>query len=395
MSRRGTRAPGWLATLPRTALRMGGVMVMIPSTTEEASADFVTEALRAGGVLGPGTSVAEVAHEPIGVGVGIVGQLARLQLRYDGQAPGAPGTVVLKMPSQFPENRAVGDHFNFYEREGRFYEQIGDKLALRTPRCYWNHIDVDANEFALLLEDLGQRTMISQLAGVSGDRAVQAVETLGTLHGTWWESAALDSLDWMPRLDDPINLAAGRQYRESWPAFLERLGGALPPGTVALGERVQAVFEQLLLNGVVEAPTTVCHGDYRVDNLLFDDAAEGIDRVAVLDWQISYRGPGITDLAYLLCQSMAVEDRRRAERDLVRVWHEAVARSAARSLDEYPFELAWEQYRRAAAGTTVYPVTSAGSMDPANERGRELVELMAVRSFTACLDLDAAALLPS
>ena len=74
-----------------------------------------------------------MAHEPIGVGVGIVGQLARLQLRYEGPAKGAPGMVVLKMPSEFPENRAVGDHFNFYEREGRFYQQIGAKLNVRTP----------------------------------------------------------------------------------------------------------------------------------------------------------------------------------------------------------------------------------------------------------------------
>ena len=106
-------------------------------------AAFVTAALREGGVIGADSAVAEVAHEPIGVGVGIVGQLARLQLRYEGQAEGAPGMVVLKMPSEYPENRAVGDHFNFYEREGRFYQQIGAKLNVRTPRCYWNHIDPD------------------------------------------------------------------------------------------------------------------------------------------------------------------------------------------------------------------------------------------------------------
>ena len=62
-------------------------------------------------------------------------------------------------------------------------------------------------------------------------------------------------------------------------------------------------------------------------------------------------------------------------------------------LDEYPFDLAWTQYRRASLGTTVYPVTAMGAMDPANERGRELVTAMAVRAFAASLDLDAASLL--
>ena len=30
----------------------------------------------------------------------------------------------------------------------------------------------------------------------------------------------------MPRLDDPINLAAGQQYRDAWPVFVERMGDA-------------------------------------------------------------------------------------------------------------------------------------------------------------------------
>ena len=130
-------------------------MAELPATTADATPAFLTDALREGGAIGADTTVAEVAHEPIGVGVGIVGQLARLQLRYEGPAKGAPGMVVLKMPSEFPENRAVGDHFNFYEREGRFYQQIGAKLNVRTPRCFWNHIDPETRSFGLLLEDLG------------------------------------------------------------------------------------------------------------------------------------------------------------------------------------------------------------------------------------------------
>ena len=68
--------------------------------------------------------------------------------------------------------------------------------------------------------------------------------------------------------------------------------------------------------------------------------------------------------------------------------------TSGRELDEYPFELAWSHYRRALLSATVYPVTSMGAMDPANERGHQLVTEMAVRSFSACLELDAAELLP-
>jgi hypothetical protein len=369
-------------------------MTEVPATTAEATPAFLTDALREGGVLSADTAVAEVSHEPIGVGVGIVGQLARLQLRYEGLAKGAPGMVVLKMPSEIPENRAVGDHFNFYEREGRFYQQIGAKLNMRTPRCYWNHIDPETKTFGLLLEDLGARTMISQVEGVGAERAAEALRALAPLHGAWWASPALDGLDWMPRVDDPINLAAGQQFRDAWPLCVERIGDALPGGALELGERVQVRFEDLMRSMIDEAPVTICHGDFRVDNLLFDDTADEAERVAVIDWQISSRGPAIGDVAYFLCQSMAVEERRREERQLVRGWYDQLVDAVARDLDEYPFDVAWEHYQRAVLFTTVYGVTAAGAMDPANERGRELVTAMVVRSFTAALDLGSERFIP-
>lgn len=362
----------------------------LPLTTSDATPEFVTRALRMGGVIDSATSVTEVEHDTIGVGVGIVGQLARLQLRYEGVARGAPGTVILKLPSQFPENRAVADHFNFYEREGRFYQQLSEKLPLRAPACYWNYIDVTSNSFGLLLEDLGDRTMISQVTGVDHVRAAQSLRALGNLHGAWWASPALDSLDWMPRLDDPINLAAGQQYRDAWPLCAERIGDELPAGAIMLAERLQSVFENLMQTSVDDAPMTVCHGDFRADNLMFDDrASDEQDRVAVLDWQISYRGPAIADVAYFLCQSLTVGERRAHEHDLVRAWYDSVTEAHGDELSGYTFDLAWDQYRRSTLVTTVYPVTAVGAMDPANDRGRELLLAMATRSFTAAIDLDA------
>ena len=324
-------------------------MVEVPISTEAADAAFVTDALREGGILGSGSSVAEVEHDSIGEGVGIVGQLARLSLRYEGPAPGAPGSVILKIPSQFPENRAVADHFDFYRREGRFYQQLADKVPVRTAACFWNHMDPSAGSFGLLLEDLGERLMISQIAGIPAVRAAAALRALARIHGTWWGSPALDALDWMPRLDDPINLAAGQQYRDAWPTFLERVQ-VFTDEMHDIGDRTKDQLERLIRDGMAEAPLAVCHGDFRGDNLMFDDGAPADDEVAVLDWQIAYRGPAVTDVAYFLCQSLTVEERRAHERDLVRGWYEELVatarREVGRDLDDYPFELAWDQYRR-------------------------------------------------
>ena len=365
-----------------------------PTTTDEVTREHLTDALRLGGVIGNDTAVAEVDHHPIGEGVGIVGQLARLTLRYEGTAEGAPSSVVVKMPSQYPENRAVGEHFNFYEREARFYQQIGDKSPLRTPRCFHNHLDVDRREFLLLLEDLGDRTLISQIAGMDAARAGVALDALARLHAEWWDSPALDSLTWMPRLVDPVNLSAGEQYRQSWPAYLERFGDQLPDGAVAIGERVKDVWEQLVVDTDARWPATLCHGDFRADNLMFDDDVEGRERVAVLDWQIANRGPAMSDVSYLLTQSIEPEDRREAERELVGRWFDTVCAALGAAPGDLTFDDVWRDYRLGALTCTVYPVVSGGTMDLANERGRRLAEAMSRRAFTAAIELDAADLLP-
>ena len=226
----------------------------------------------------------------------------------------------------------------------------------------------------MLLEDLGDRTMISQIAGVPGTRAAEALRTLARLHGTWWSSPLLDELDWMPRLDEPINLAAGQQYRDAWPVFLERIGDDLGPEALELGERHAARVRGPAPHGIDEAPVTVCHGDFRADNLMFDDRADPDDEVAVLDWQISYRGPGHHRRRLL---PVPVAHRRGAPRRTRPTWSAAgttswpttVLREQGTTLDDYPFDLAWEQYRRASLGTTVYAVSAMGAMDVANERG--------------------------
>jgi hypothetical protein len=356
------------------------------TTTDEVTAAYVTAALREGGTIGHDTAVAELAHDPIGEGVGIVGQLARLTLRYDGVAAGAPSSLVVKMPSAFPENRAVGDHFDFYAREGRFYRQIGDKASLRTPHCFHNELDPDTGSFLLLLEDFGDRTLISQIAGMPSVRAAEALEAIALLHADWWDSPALDALTWMPQLIDPIQISAGEQYRRSWATFLERWGDTLPDGAVALGERVKDCWEAIVHEAFAGTPTTLAHGDFRADNLMFDDRAEGRERVGVVDWQIAHRGPAMSDVSYLVTQSVGVDERRRDEDELVGRWYDALCAAIGATPAGFGPDDAWREYRRGAIVCTVYAVVAGGSMDPANERGRQLVTTISTRAFTAALD---------
>jgi aminoglycoside/choline kinase family phosphotransferase len=241
-----------------------------------------------------------------------------------------------------------------------------------------------------MIEDFGGRTMVSQIAGIEFERAAEAVRALALVHAEFWNSPKLDALTWMPSADDPINMSAGAEYRKAWGHFLELFADDLPGGSVALGELVGASYEAEALRSFATAPQTVAHGDFRADNLMFDDSTAGRDHVGILDWQIAYRGDGIGDIAYLTTQSMTVENRRAHERALVEIWYEALSGALGKPPPAYTLDDAWDGYRSATGFLTVYPVVAGGGMDPSNERGLQLVTEMATRAFTAAVDLDAA-----
>lgn len=205
----------------------GQVRMDVPRNAGDVTTGFLSQAL--------GFNVRSVQVEQIGVGVGMLGQLARLHLTYHGTEE--PATAILNLPTAAAGCRKVS---------------------------------ATGREFALLLEDFAARSQVDQLDGVDPEHAYTAMKALALLHAAWWESPQLAKLAWLPRASDPVTMSAGEQYRVSWPRFLELFGDRLPSGGVDIGERVEINLEDFLL-AADNGPQTLCHGDYRVDNLMFDD----------------------------------------------------------------------------------------------------------------------------
>ena len=77
------------------------------------------------------------------------------------------------------------------------------------------------------------------------ERAAEALAALAALHGTWWSIARARRARVDAPADDPVNLAAGQQYRDAWPMFVERIGDALPPGRSSSASGSRAQFEEI------------------------------------------------------------------------------------------------------------------------------------------------------
>lgn len=341
---------------------------MIPEKADDVTATWFSSAL--------GALVQAIELEPVGVGVGLLGELYRVHLTGDA----VPATVILKLPTHAAANKAIGMAFRFYEREIRFFRDVAPTARVRVPQALHLDMDVDAERFVLVLEDLGHLEMADQVTGMTVEQAIAAVQAIAPFHAQWWQSAALEALDWLPAADHPITMQAAKVYEDSWPHFSEKWSHVVPAGGMELGARVRDAYRHMLTDLAVP-PRTFTHTDFRLDNLFFGDGG-----VTVIDWQLSTRSSGVYDVAYMLSQSMDVELRREHQAEIIGAWHERLCQAG---VGDYSLEQANADYAASVLVCLVIAVAAGADMDLGNERGEALVRAIAERGFSAALDVDA------
>src|SRR5919198_2890256 len=89
---------------------------------EDVSADWLTGILRDSGAAPAGAAVAGL--EAAAIGTGQMSQSYRFVLSWDGEAPGAPASVVVKLAASDDTSRSTGVGLGIYEREIRFYQEV-------------------------------------------------------------------------------------------------------------------------------------------------------------------------------------------------------------------------------------------------------------------------------
>jgi thiamine kinase-like enzyme len=122
------------------------------------------------------------------------------------------------------------------------------------------------------------------------------------------------------------------------------------------------------------------HGDYRLDNMLFDPDRT---RITVVDWQTMGVGLPARDLAYFTATSLAPEMRAEIEQDLVRQYHAALL---GYGVTGYDAETCWRDYR---LGVIQAPLLSSlgFAFASSTERGDEMMLAMFHRGCQAIREL--------
>ena len=362
----------------------------IPTTPDDLTASWLTEARRAGGVIGD-AAVTSARCEVLGQGAGFIGQIARLTLTYDRPVGGAPATLIAKMPALDDGARELAGVYGLYEREYRFYREMAEEVTFRTARCYYSDGDAENVRYILLLEDFGASGRAGdQVKGCTPAELRLALSQLALHHARWWQDPRLPGIAWLTPGIDLVNGAMEQSYPLAWERAIETFGDRMPQAIrdvlPALGQQVTRLMEPL-----AGGPMTMVHGDYRLDNMFFGDDGGGYE-LAVLDWQSPNLGWGAYDIAYFLYSNVDTETRRSYEMDVLRDYHRTLVEQGVAG---YSFEQLLDDYRRSLLVSLGIWIVNAATLDTANERGKALFDLFFDRLCAAITDLRALEMLPA
>lgn len=307
-------------------------MADFPTAPAAVEAGWLEGHLRAAGLLHEGRITA-LRWEPIGTGQ--VGDSARFHLTYDREGAG-PVTVAGKFPAADEVSRGTAGAFGLYAKEVGFYRELAPHLAIRVPQVIAAELADNATDFVLIFEDLGPCRGGNQLDSCSAADARAGIRQAAALHAPSWNNPALIDTPWLVPKEGQVDQIKAL-YGNAHTIFCERYAGSLEPEFMALCHDLNESRD--LWFGHDRGVKCLIHGDFRLDNMLFDIQGGG-EPIAVVDWQTVAVGNALTDIGYLMGTGIGDDLRRAHEGELLDLYcAEMTARGIALSRDAI-----WDDY---------------------------------------------------
>jgi hypothetical protein len=350
----------------------------LPRNYEAITAEWMTR------VLCADVADAEVTAVDLGVATSGTSNRRHIRVRYNraGQAAQLPTALFCKATHELANRIVLGVSTGAFS-EVTFYRAIRPQLAIEAPRSFYAAIDRTSFNSLVIVEDLTDsvREFCTHTTVMTQARAESQITLLAGLHGRFFG-----------RVDDDPTL----RTLADWPQFF---GGTLDHGMkegstqgfldaeglipARLYRRYDEIWSKTLQSVALHrAPKTLAHGDVHLRNWYV--TAEG--GMGLADWQCLHRGHWARDFGYAITTALTVDDRRRWEEGLLRLY---LDRLHAAGGPQIPYETAFLAYRQQLLTAltwwtiTLHPTPGMPDMQP-----RDSTEEFVRRIGTAMDDVD-------
>jgi len=359
---------------------IAGLEVGLPGTESAIDAAWMQSVLRTSGGIDDATSVASIDVSRF-EGGGLLSILFRCALSYSGGE--GPATVMVKFPMDVPHQRGIADAFCAYAKEVAWYRDIAPRSKVRIPKVHAAMIAEDQSHYCLVLEDLGHLRQASRTEGTTWDEAMAAIDALAAYHSSWTGSSELEDLrELFFGLDGPVySVAVPGLFQAGWPIAKQHGAHLLSPDLVAFGDDWVELMPKMM-NHLSQDPT-LCHYDWRADNMFFDDDGD----VIIIDPQLVGVANPAYDLGYFISQSVEREVHGGRLNELTQRY---VDQSASHGVELDADRISFDA-RVTIAFCLIYCVGSFPSFDQVDDAGRDVILHFMRRIAAAIDDFDAIA----
>jgi hypothetical protein len=361
----------------------------IPERHEDVTADWLTEALRSGGVIGE-QAVTEFEVEPLGAELSRNSSLAKISLWYEGDASGLPDTMFAKFVSRVPDNRELASRFGLFQREIKVYKNLGSSIPLNIPKLYFGFASEESDVSILLMEEVkavSKASLPSEQRPLTAGEAALGLNEMAKTHAHWWEDQALGDYGWLLNVDNDVRRQTYQSFDGAWSKLQGIMEPVFTPAELQLCHGLSSYLTTLLAH-LDSIPVTLCHGDANEENLLWD-APGNPNSVWFVDWQFPARAPAVLDIAWFLGIGVNKSDLPFVRQDFLPAYHSELVN---RGVTLYDFERFLNDYRYGLLDRLVRFIVLLSNLDLTLDESTHEIHLRvgnmaAAAEAAGCMDL--------
>ena len=227
------------------------------------------------------------------------GYICNIDLFYIIYNDNTKTSAVLKLNNDGNILSETAKKLNMYQKEVVFYRDISSIINVHVPKCY--HIINTKKDQGMLLENLlvhkGKfdwnlnNDMVKLFAVI---KALCGMHLRFKFENSNEVIASMKGLCTVNNIDHYYELVKVRYLK-----FRNNMQHILTDDSIVIFDKIKDNFE-FIGNELSLYPLNFCHGDYKSPNIFYKENGE----IIILDWQYIHLGKGVSDLVFLLVESI-------------------------------------------------------------------------------------------